>query len=356
MTSHTPASDRSRVTESTLPNPDDVSAIAEWLMAIESTSGNETRLVTAFSSALAGRGWQVTRIPVTGDRFDILATSGSGPFVTLSTHLDTVPPFIPPARKGDVLFGRGSCDAKGIAAAMLCAAERLRGAGVPIAMLFVVGEETTHDGAHAADEWRNATGFESRALVNGEPTESTLAMGTKGALRVIVRTTGEAAHSAYPHLGRSATASLVHLLAELDGLDLPADELLGETTINIGKLSGGVADNVLAPSAEARLMARLVTPGDELWALLQRWAGGRAALERSIEVPPVRLGTLEGFPTSVVAFATDIPAMPSWGTPYLFGPGSIHVAHRDDEHVRIADLESAVDSYERIVRSLSGLR
>ena len=193
----------------------------------------------------------------------------------------------------------------------------------------------------------------SRALVNGEPTESTLALGTKGAMRVRVQTTGEAAHSAYPHLGHSATRDLVHLLADLDALVLPADDLLGETTINIGKLSGGVADNVIAPSAEARLMARLVTDGDDVWALLQAWAAGRATVERGIEVPPVRLGTLPGFATSVVAFATDIPAMPSWGTPYLFGPGSIHVAHRDDEFVEIAELHAAVDAYERIVTMLS---
>jgi acetylornithine deacetylase len=219
-------------------------------------------------------------------------------------------------------------------------------------MLFVVGEETTHDGAHAADAWARTTGFRSVALVNGEPTESTLALGTKGAMRVIVRTEGEAAHSAYPHLGRSATRALVHLLAELDTLDLPRDELLGETTVNIGRLSGGVADNVVAPTAEARLMARLVGPADEVWARLEQWTSGRASLERSIEIPAMRLGTLDGFPTSVVAFATDIPAMPTWGTPYLFGPGSIHVAHRDDEHVEIAALRSATDAYERIVESL----
>jgi acetylornithine deacetylase len=235
---------------------------------------------------------------------------------------------------------------------MLCAAERLRARGRPVAMLFVVGEETTHDGAHAADAWARATGFRSVALVDGEPTESTLALGTKGAIRVIVRTTGEAAHSAYPHLGRSATRALVHLLAELDALDLPRDDLLGETTVNIGSLAGGVADNVVAPSAEARLMARLVGPADDVYARLERWAAGRASLERSIEIPAMRLGTLEGFPTSVVAFATDIPAMPAWGTPYLFGPGSIHVAHRDDEHVEIDALRAAVDSYERIVESL----
>jgi acetylornithine deacetylase len=332
----------------------DVVAIAEWLMRTDSTSGTEHALVSAFGEALAARGWRVTHIPVEGGRSDLLATSGDGPYVTLSTHLDTVPPFIPPRRDDTHLHGRGACDAKGIAAAMLCAAERLRRDGVPVALLFVVGEETTHDGAHAADAWLTRTGFASRALVNGEPTEGTLALGTKGAMRVVVRTEGEAAHSAYPHLGKSATRSLVHLLAELDGLALPSDALLGDTTINIGRLSGGVADNVMAPSAEARLMARLVTDGDDVWARLNAWAAGRALLERGIEVPAVRLGTLPGYATSVVAFATDIPAMPSWGTPYLYGPGSIHVAHRDDERVAIAELQDAVDSYERIVRQLTG--
>jgi acetylornithine deacetylase len=331
---------------------DDPATIAEWLMSFESTSGAEQGVIGPFGEVLEGLGWAVTRIPVTDGRFDLLATSGKGPFVTLSTHLDTVPPYLPPWRDETHLHGRGSCDAKGIAAAMLCAAERLRARGRSVAMLFVVGEETTHDGAHAADAWARATGFRSVALVNGEPTESTLALGTKGAMRVIVRTEGEAAHSAYPQLGRSATRALVHLLAELDTLDLPRDELLGETTVNIGRLSGGVADNVIAPNAEARLMARLVGPADEVWAQLERWTAGRASLERSIEIPAMRLGTLDGFPTSVVAFATDIPAMPTWGTPYLFGPGSIHVAHRDDERVEIAALRSAADAYERIVESL----
>ncbi|HKH92262.1 MAG TPA: M20/M25/M40 family metallo-hydrolase [Gemmatimonadaceae bacterium] len=326
--------------------------IATWLMSTESTSGHERALTSAFADALAERGWAVTRIPVSDGRVDVLAASGDGPYVTLSTHLDTVPPHIPARRDATRLHGRGSCDAKGIAAAMLCAAERLRARGRSVAMLFVVGEETTHDGAHAANAWARAHRFRSLALVNGEPTESTLALGTKGAIRVIVRTEGEAAHSAYPHLGRSATRALVQLLAELDSLDLPRDDLLGETTVNIGSLTGGVADNVVAPSAEARLMARLVGPADEVWARLERWVDGRASLERSIEIPAMRLGTLEGFPTSVVAFATDIPAMPAWGTPFLFGPGSIHVAHRDDEHVEISALNAAVDSYERIVESL----
>ena len=335
------------------PDVSDVVATTEWLMATDSTSGGELRLTRAFGDALAARGWTLTRIPAPGGRENLLATSGPGPYVTLSTHLDTVPPFLPPRRQEQRLYGRGACDAKGIAAAMLCAAERLRSAGRSIALLFVVGEETTHDGAHAANDWAVAHGFRSLALVNGEPTESTLALGTKGAMRVVVRTDGEAAHSAYPHLGRSATAALVHLLAELDTIPLPTDALLGATTINIGRLAGGIADNVLAPSAEARLMARLVSEPDEVWERLVQWSAGRATLERGIEVPPVRLGTVPGYPTSVVAFATDIPALPAWGTPYLFGPGSIHVAHRDDEHIEIADLLAAVDSYEGLVESIA---
>lgn len=334
-------------------DPADVAALTQWLMSFDSTSGSESALVNAFGDALEQRGWRVTHIAAPSSRSNLLATAGDGPYVTLSTHLDTVPPYLPPRRDATRIFGRGACDAKGIAASMVCAAERLRRDGVPVALLFVVGEETAHDGAHAADEWLRRTGFVSRALVNGEPTESTLALGTKGAMRIIVRTVGEAAHSAYPELGRSAIHGLVHLLAELDALVLPKDELLGETTINIGKLSGGVADNVLAPNAEARLMARLVTHGDVVWTLLSDWADGRAVLERTVEVPFVRLATLPGFPTSVVAFATDIPAMPSWGTPYLYGPGSIHVAHRDDEFVAIGELETAVDVYERIVRQLA---
>jgi acetylornithine deacetylase len=335
-------------------DPADVVAITHWLMSFDSTSGRETALTTAFGEALERRGWALTRIPAPHGRENLLATAGPGPYVTLSTHLDTVPPHLPPVLASGRVQGRGACDAKGIAAAMVCAAERVRAAGGSVAMLFVVGEETTHDGAHAANDWARARSFPSMALVNGEPTESTLALGTKGALRVLVRTEGEAAHSAYPQLGRSATLALVQLLAQLDTVDMPSDPLLGETTINIGWLSGGVADNVVAPSAEARLMARLVSDADDVWARLERWSRGRATLERGIEVPPVHLGTLPGFPTSVVAFATDIPALPAWGTPYLFGPGSIHVAHRDDEYVEIAELQSAVDGYESLVRRIGG--
>ena len=323
--------------------------VAVELMQVESTSGGEGEVVAVADRMLARRGWTTQRIPVTPGRDDLLATCGEAPLVTLSTHLDTVPPFIPPRVDGGRLYGRGACDAKGTAAAMICAAERLRAAGVPVALLFVVGEETSHDGARAANAspLRPPTNV---VLIDGEPTESALAVGTKGALRLRVATRGRAAHSAYPHLGHSATADLVRLLVEIDKLDLPRDPVLGETTVNIGQLTGGVADNVIAPSAEARLMVRLVTPPEGVLALIRGWIGDRAELEVALAIPPVRLATVPGFGTSVVAYATDVPELTDWGTPYLFGPGSIHVAHTPDEHIEIDELRGAVGAYERLAR------
>ena len=323
---------------------DDPVDLAELLMQVDSTSGREGEVIALAERLLNARRWTTRRINVSEGRDNLLALPSRGdPSVCFSTHLDTVPPFIPPSRDGDRLRGRGSCDAKGIAAAMILAAEALR-ERVPAALLLVVGEETTHDGAHAA----NQAPLPTRVLINGEPTESTLALGTKGALRFTLRTSGKAAHSAYPHLGRSATAALVKLLAELEGLELPRDELLGDTTINIGRLTGGVADNVIAPEAEARLMARLVGPADELLALVRRWVKGRAALETGASVPAVRLTALPGFPTSVVSYATDVPNLAGWGQPLLFGPGSINVAHTDEEFVSMTELRAAVDAYVRL--------
>ena len=329
--------------------------LAARLMEIDSTSGREGAVIDWMHAFLAEREWSAKRIPVSSGRDDVFATAnGDEPRVVLSTHLDTVPPYIPPRVDDGVLWGRGACDAKGIASAMICAAERLRERGVAVGLLFVVGEEVTHDGAHAANEFAGAHfrgDRDSRILINGEPTDSTLAVGTKGAMRVFIRVTGQAAHSAYPHLGKSATRELVHLLGELDDLQWPRDDLLGETTVNIGHLAGGVADNVMAPEAEARLMIRLVSTADETWSLVERWAEGRAQVERGPTVPPVRLGVFPGFATSVAAFATDIPELSNWGRPHLFGPGSIHVAHREDEHVRISELRDAVDAYERLART-----
>jgi acetylornithine deacetylase len=338
---------------SAMRTPLDVVDVALDLMRIDSTSGREGDVIAFADRLLAARGWRTVRIPVTPGRDDLLATSSDAPLVTLSTHLDTVPPFIAPSRTDTTLTGRGACDAKGIAAAMICAAERLRDGGLDVALLFVVGEETCHDGAHAANDAHRlgVVPTTSRALINGEPTESTLALGTKGAVRMTLRTLGRAAHSAYPHLGRSATLELVRLLVQLETLELPRDQTLGDTTINIGMISGGVADNVVAPSAEARIMARLVGPADDIVERVRRWVGDRAELDVGVSVPPVRLKTVDGVATSVVAFATDIPALTRWGEPYLFGPGSVNVAHTDHEFIDIAELRAAVDTYVHIARS-----
>ena len=334
--------------------PQDPATIAERLMAIDSTSGQEGEAIAWLDRMLSSAGWRTLRIPVTPGRDDLYARPDDAPCgVTFSTHIDTVPPFLPPTRDGQLIRGRGACDAKGIVASMIVAAARLRLRGLNVGLLFVVGEEVSHDGALAANAWAEVNPPGSRVIINGEPTEGTLAVGTKGAIRVIVRTVGKAAHSAYPHLGHSATRDLVMLLGELEGVALPADELLGMTTVNIGSLAGGIADNVVAPAAEARLMIRLVTPAQIVQRIIEQWVDGRATLEWGVMVPPMRLGVVDGFPTSVAAFATDIPALTNWGTPYLFGPGSIHFAHRDNECVEIAELGNAVSAYERLAEKLT---
>jgi acetylornithine deacetylase len=325
----------------------DVLAIAMQLMATESTTGNEGRVMAVAEGICTELGWNVRRIPVTPGRDNLLAYGTKPVELVFSTHLDTVPPYHPPQIEGDRLLGRGACDAKGIAAAMLCAATALREQGLPVGVLLVVGEEAPHDGARAANAVKNSC----RVLINGEPTESKLAVGTKGAIRCTITTRGKAAHSAYPELGISATSNLVKLLTELESLVLPSHQILGASTVNVGGLSGGVADNVIAPEATARLMIRIVTPAEETVALLRQWLGDRGELRVETIVQPVLLGSVPGFATDVVAYATDVPELSNWGTPYLFGPGSIHVAHTDHEYIEIAELRAAVGAYERLAHA-----
>lgn len=317
------------------------------LMRIDSTSGREGDVIQFAQTMLESAGWTVQRMPVSEGRDNIYASTGEAPLVTLSTHLDTVPPYIAPRVDRGRVWGRGACDAKGIAAAMICAAERLVESAVPVGLLFVVGEETTHDGAHAANAWPTT----SRALIDGEPTESTLAVGTKGALRLILRAEGVAAHSAYPHLGRSAIHTLLDVLGDVRALHLPRDPVLGDTTLNVGVVAGGVADNVVAAEAHARVMIRLVSDADDVLTRVRDVVRDRVEIREVVRVPPMRLATIDGFSTSVVAYATDVPVLSAWGTPYLFGPGSINVAHRDDEHIEIDELCAAVDAYERLVHA-----
>jgi acetylornithine deacetylase len=326
----------------------DVVALAAELLAIPSSTGDERAVVDFVARWLIARGWNVHVQEVSKGRGNVWASRAGGG-VTLSTHLDTVPPYIPPRLDGDHLYGRGSCDAKGIAAAMMAAADRLATSGEQrVDLLLVVGEEKGSDGARAANRLTPT----SRFLVNGEPTESKLASGAKGSQRVMVRTRGRAAHSAYPHLGKSAIEPLLTLLPTVHGLDMPSDPLLGKTTVNIGVVHGGTEANIIPENAEAELMFRLVGDVAPLRKALEKWAKGKAELEYGSFIPAQHFHVIPGFETAPVAYTSDIPLLDRWGTPLLFGPGSIHVAHTVDEHIPVPELRAAVDAYERIVRTL----
>ena len=305
----------------------DVVSLAAELLAIQSTTGSEGSVVDFVSRWLVARGWNVTLQEVTRGRSNIWA-SRSGGGVAFSTHLDTVPPFVPPRLEGSRLFGRGSADAKGIAAAMLVAAQRLIDDGEKrVDLLFVVGEEKGSDGARAANNLRTT----SRFLINGEPTESKLASGAKGSLRATIRTRGREAHSAYPQLGRSAIEPMLDLLPTLRKLPLPSDPVLGETTVNIGTIKGGTEANIIPAHAEAEIMFRLVGDVDPIKKMVLDWARGHADVEFGSHIPAQRFATVPGLETVPVAYTSDIPLLSSWGEPLLFGPGSIHVAHTPDE-------------------------
>jgi acetylornithine deacetylase len=326
----------------------DVVALAAELLTIQSSTGNEGEVVEFVSRWLLGRGWNVELQEVSRGRANIWATR-KGKGVTLSTHLDTVPPYIPPREENGRLFGRGASDAKGIAAAMLAAADRLAKAGEQrVDLLFVVGEEAGSDGARAA----NRLSPTSRYLVNGEPTESKLASGAKGSQRVILRFRGKAAHSAYPELGRSAIDPMLELLPTLKRLDLPTDKDLGATTVNIGTIRAGTAGNIVPDQAEVELMFRLVSDVKPLRKMVEKWVGDRAEIEYGSYIPAQKFEIIPGFEVAPVAYTSDIPLLTKWGKPVLFGPGSIHVAHTADEFIAVDELRSSVDAYERIVRAL----
>ena len=332
----------------------DVFSLTRALVDIESITNNEEAagnflfdLLTPLAIRFRGH---VERVEVEPRRFNVFAQWGDALDVTLSTHIDTVPPFFASREDGEYIWGRGACDTKGIIACMIFAVEALLAEGVRnIGLLFVVGEERNSAGAYrAAKDPRG-----SRYIVNGEPTQNRLALGSKGVLRYEVCATGKMAHSAYPELGDSAIHKLIDALADIRRLPLPVDELLGPSTLNIGTLSGGRAPNVVADEARADVMIRLVGDSAETKAALAHAVEGRAELREVIEIPAVRLNGLDGIPTTVVAYTTDIPAFDGqWGEPFLIGPGSIHVAHTLEERVAKRDLTEAVELYRRIVRHL----
>jgi acetylornithine deacetylase len=331
----------------------DVVQLTRALTDIESITGNEcaaAEFLAAHLEALAARyGGRLERMEVEPGRFNVFACWGE-PAVTLSSHIDTVPPFFPSREDDEYVHGRGACDAKGILAAMSCAIESLLGEGHRnFGLLALVGEERNSAGAfHAARHPRG-----SKFLINGEPTGNKLAIASKGALRCEVAARGRMAHSAYPELGVSAIDKLLDALARIRALRLPADPLLGASTLNIGLIGGGRAPNVIADQAHAELLIRLVDDGASTRALLREAAAPDADVREVLCIPALRLGTLPGFETTVVAFTTDIPALGgAWGTPYLLGPGSIHAAHTDSERVTKRDLHDAVGIYKQMTLQL----
>ena len=327
--------------------------LTRQLIDIESVTPNEYEVgefLYAYLSRLAARfQGTVERMPVEERRFNVLAVFGE-PRVTLSTHQDTVPPFIPSREDDENIWGRGACDVKGIIASMLLAAEKMLEAGTRnFALLFVVGEERNSLGAYEAA--RHPRG--SRFLINGEPTSNRLALGSKGALRYEIAATGRMAHSAYPELGESAIEKLLDALAAMRRIKLPTDQILGPSTMNIGTIAGGRAPNVIPDHAKAEILIRLVSDPDATKAAVTQACAGLAAANELLCIPPIHLESVPGIPTTIVAYTTDIPAFGGqWGRPLLLGPGTIHVAHTAEERVPKQELVEAIDLYKHLVESL----
>ncbi len=328
----------------------DVVRFARDLIDIESITGNESRVAEFLAGRLRELGFQVERIPVSGERFNVVAVPASQrkPPLFFSTHMDTVPPFIASSEDEERIYGRGACDAKGIIAAQVAAALRLGEQGSGAGLLFVVGEERGSDGALAAN--RRAPG--SSFLVNGEPTENCLGIASKGSLKVEIAATGRMAHSAYPELGESAIEKLLDALDRVRRLPLPSEEGIGPSTLNVGIIEGGRAPNVIPDHARAELMIRLVGPAEDLKRQIVTACNGLAEVTFGLEVPFVRLRTVPGLPTMVAAFTTDIPVLSNWGEPLLLGPGSIHVAHTQGEYIEKRQLHEAVELYVKVTNQL----
>jgi acetylornithine deacetylase len=318
-------------------------ALTRRLIDIESITPNESAVGEFLFDELGRRGFEARQMPVEGARANVLAAwpGRARPEIVFSTHMDTVPPFIASSEDETRIHGRGACDAKGIIAAQILAAEKLRAAGVFVGLLFLVGEERDSIGAKLA----NQQPIGARFMINGEPTENKLALASKGALHVELVAHGKMAHSAYPELGESAIDKLVEALHRLHGMKLPEDAEVGPCTKNVGSIQGGRAPNVISDFAKADLFYRLVGPAEALRREITNAVGELAEVRFTRETPFVRLRTLDGLPTMVAAFTTDVPSLTNWGEPLLLGPGSIHVAHTAGEFVEKAQLVEAVEIY-----------
>ncbi len=331
--------------------------LTRQLCEIESTTYYEGAVGDFLAQFLSLRGWDVEKTPVpqpvesstAGARWNVYAgIAGQTPDLVFSTHMDTVPPYIPFSEDANFLYGRGVVDAKGIIAAQVAAAEALRAEGFRVGTLFVSGEERDSAGAKEA----NRAPKGSRFLINGEPTDNRLALASKGALRVILRATGKMAHSAYPELGESAVHKLVAALSRVLAIPLPVLDDVGPSTLNIGQIRGGHAPNVIADKAEAHMLIRLVGDSAPIRAALLEACSGLVEVDFALEIPFVRLRAVEGLPTMIAKFTTDIPELSNWGEPLLLGPGSIHVAHTPDEKLAKRELIEAVELYIQVAKRL----
>ena len=319
------------------------------LIDLDSTTPNEIAAGEFIARTLESLGYQVERQPVIHGRFNVIARTTSAPVVTFSTHFDCVPPFIASREADGRVYGRGACDAKVTLMAMVAAAERLRQSGESrVALLFVVGEERGSEGAREA----NLAPLGSSFLINGEPTDNRLGIATRGVYRVRLKATGRAAHSSLPELGVSAIDKLLDALIELRDVMWPLDDVLGETFYSVGLINGGVAPNVISPAAEAELMFRTVGDFAELRRTIDDRVGSMVAVEDVLVVPPVKLTTVSGIDSAVFSFTTDIPWLDRWGQPLLLGPGSVTLAHTDDEYCEISELLRATDLYTDLARQL----
>jgi len=336
----------------------DAVTLTRQLVDIESITGNEAAVGNYLYGELCRLGYQTKKMPVEGTRFNVYAISPEQPHpaVVFSTHMDTVPPFIPSSEDATRIYGRGSCDAKGIIAAQIAAAERLRRENIYAGMLFVVGEERDSLGAKVANDYvgqERANQQGARCyLVNGEPTENRIALASKGTLRVEVTATGRMAHSAYPELGESAIDKLLAVLTQLRAMPLPSNPEIGPCTLNIGLIEGGRAPNVIPDYAHADLLYRLIGPSEELRRQIVATAGDAVKVAFPLEIPFLRLRTVDGLPTMTAAFTTDVPFLTNWGEPLLIGPGSIHVAHTEGEYIDKQQLAEAIDLYCTIAKGL----
>jgi acetylornithine deacetylase len=321
------------------------------LIDIPSISDDEEQVGFFLRDYLQNLGWTVELQKVSENQNNVIAYLNETPRVFLSTHMDTVPPFIAASETEEKIYGRGACDAKGIIASQIFAAEELRKQGIEdIGLLYTVDEEQGSTGARAANKHPNAAKCEY--LINGEPTDNDLAIGSKGSLRFFIKTRGVAAHSAYPEMGESAIEKLLDILQDVRNVEFPNDEFFGETTNNIGLISGGLKTNVIAPNAEAGLHIRLTTDEKPVLEVLEKTIDGRGEIEIMSVAKPVKMLAVEGFRQKVVRFTTDIPHLSNWGQPLLLGAGSILVAHTKDEFVLKKDLEEAVGLYVNLVKKL----